>query len=136
MKRFALVLLVAAMAGCGSTEPTIDPATASVVGTYSLTSQTPVNPAGVFIPDTQTWIQYTSDVYTLTDAGTWTRSYAGTTRVGSRSTPTSGSNGGTYARVGRTITFQSGGQFFATASFTGSGMTLTDQYFLYAFSRP
>jgi hypothetical protein len=46
-RRLVIALAVATVvAGCGSTEPTVDPNTVSVVGTFQLASQDPVNPNG------------------------------------------------------------------------------------------
>jgi hypothetical protein len=134
MRRLAIALLVA-LAACGATEPAIDPCTASITGTYGLASQLPTNPQGVFIPDTQPWIQYSSDTWTISANGSWSRVWAGNGRLGSSSTPTSGSAQGTILRSCGQILFQVNGSTYQLATFTGTGFSYQDQYFTYTFTR-
>lgn len=120
---------------CGSTEPTVDPNTVSVVGTFQLASQNTVDPAGVFIPNTVTYINYSSDQYTLGSDGSWTRVYAGTRRQGTTSTPTSGTEQGTYLRNLSSLTFRQGTTIVRTAVITTTGIEIRDNYFIYDFRR-
>jgi hypothetical protein len=134
MRRLAIALVLA-LAACGSTEPQIDPCTAPIAGVYDLASQLPTNPQGVFIPDTQPWIQYSSDSYTFSAAGSWSRAWAGNSRLGSSSTPTSGSDQGTFTRNCAQLVLQANGSTYLTTIFTGVGFSYKDQYFTYTFAR-
>jgi hypothetical protein len=134
MRLFLTLVASIALAGCGGST-IADLGTTSVVGTYALASQAPVNPAGVFIPDTDTYIIYSSDVFTLTTAGQWTRNYVGATRMGSTSTPTSGTYQGTYIQNGRGITFQTTAGAYASTVVNGSSFALQDKYYIYTYTR-
>lgn len=132
---FLLVGLVSVVAlACGSTEPAVDPSTVSVLGSFQLSSQSPVNPNGVFIPETVSYVMYSSDQYTLGSDGSWTRTYAGTLRKGTASSPTSGAQQGTYLRNLSTLTFKQGTTVVATAAITGTGFEIRDNYHLFVFS--
>jgi hypothetical protein len=129
----AIVLVLTA--ACGSTDPTVDPNTVSVVGSYQLQSQSLVDPNGVFIPNTVSYISYSSDQYTLGSDGSYQRGYAGTLRQGSSSTPTSGTEQGTYLRNLSSITFRQGSTIVRTATVTATGLETRDNYYIYAFRR-
>lgn len=120
---------------CGSTEPALGPATAPVAGSYALAGRSLVNPNGAFIPDTATYTIYTSDTFTLSDGGQWTRTYSGERRRGATATPISGTMAGTYLRSGTTITFVQGATIVTSAQFTGAGMTRQETYYVYAYDR-
>jgi hypothetical protein len=128
----AALLLVAA---CGSTEPTVDPTTVSVVGTFQLESQTTVDPRGMFIPNTVPYVIYSSDQYTIGADGTYSRVWAGTQRLGTQSAPASGTEQGTYQRNLSTLTFRGGAAFVGSATITTTGFEMRDNYFIYPFRR-
>lgn len=134
--KHTLALPVAFLLGCGSTEPGIDLATAPVAGVYSLVSQLPIG-GSVFIPDTDPWVSYTSDVYTLSESGQWSEGYDGNLRRGATSTPISGTRQGTFTRSGRLLSLKtaSGATYFS-ANFTGSGFSYTGTYHVLTYSRP
>ena len=135
LPRLLLVFAAAAAAACGSTEPTVDPNTMSVVGTFQLESQKSVDPNGAFIPNNVPYVVYTSDQYTLGADGSYARAWAGTFHLGAQSAPATGAEQGTYQRNLSTLTFRGGAAFVATATITTTGFEMRDSYFIYPFRR-
>lgn len=119
-------MALALLAACGSTEPRVDPATAPVAGTYTMTASALTCGCTLFTPGDVT--AFTSDEFVLAggDAGTWTRSYTTlTTSPDDTKRTDSGTASGTYERTGTSIVFRYPGlsQPDFNAQFTGSGMT-------------
>jgi hypothetical protein len=103
MRRFAVLLALAAVVSCGGDSPTSP--SVSVSGTYSLQT---VNGAALpyaYPQDVYDKFEFLSDVRTLSDSGTFTETYTNRQTQNGVATTFSRTVTGTYTVVGGGITF-------------------------------
>jgi hypothetical protein len=120
----ALATLVST-AGCNHDSPT-DPGTGPIAGTYTL-SQVNRTPMPYSVQNGATTYTITSDVITMTEAGTWSEAYAYTVTTNGQTTPVTDADSGSFTRSGAQVTLTSSAGYVAyIGAFANNALTLSD----------
>lgn len=129
MRRLFAVLALATAVACGESSGT-DPGSATIAGTYSLTT---VNgkPLPFVYQEGNVTATLTADVITLSTTNTWTETYAYT--IGGL--PQTGSGEGTVRRTGNSLTLMLGSLQVYHGTIEGNSLSLTDDFAAYVFTK-
>ena len=133
MRRLIPLILAVAVA-CGSDSPT-QPTTASIAGTWTLTS---VNGTGLPFVTSQTAndkVELVGDVVTATATGTYTEVFSFRETLNGVVTTRNEPDNGTYTLNGTAITLNSSTQGSITGALSGNTFTLVDQGFVFLFTK-
>ena len=126
MRTLLAVMMVMGSMACGGDSST-SPSSASVSGSYALNT---VNGAALpfVIQSGPTSVTITADALVVADNGSWSEVGSYTQTFNGKTSSGTQNDGGSWVRVGTAVTLtsttQGGGSYNGT--FTGSGLSLTD----------